>query len=69
MAGFLWKRKEDRKIAMPPIPPLPPVPKPEDTDEAAERAAMLAKQRAGFRKTIITGALEPEPRGKTLLGG
>ena len=69
MAGLFWKPKKDKPFVMPPIPPLPPLPTEEDTDEAADRAAKLAAQRAGFRKTIITGALEPEPTGKKLLGG
>lgn len=51
----------------PPVPPPPPTP--EVGPEAEEQAAMRAKKRKGFAKTIITGALEPAGGGKrTLLG-
>lgn len=55
----------------PELPKPPPPPKiPQAGDETSDWAARLARQRSGFRKTIVTGALEPESTGKKrLLGG
>jgi len=51
-------------------PPKVMVPAVPQQDTAAEDyAGKLASKRSGFRKTVITGALEPTSRGKkTLLG-
>jgi len=65
MSGLFAKPKAPK---MPPVPPPPAVP--EAAPEAEEQAARRARRRSGFRKTILTGALEPEVTGKKrLLGG
>lgn len=51
----------------------PPVVKAEaepitETGEAGEEERKRARRRGGRRKTVITGALEPETTKKTLLG-
>lgn len=42
---------------------------PEVGEEASEAAIRRARQRRGFRRTIITGALTPTPTGKKQLLG
>jgi len=65
VAGLFSKPKS---VKPPPVPPPPVIP--EAGPETEDWAARAARRRAGFRKTIITGALEPMPTGgKTLLGG
>jgi len=55
-----------KKVAPPPVPP--PVAIPEVGEEVEETTMKRARRRRGYAKTIITGSLEPEPKGKTLLG-
>jgi len=65
MGGLFSKPK---RVTPPPVPEPEPVPElmPE---EAKEEVARRRRGRGGRRKTIITGALEPETVGKkTLLG-
>ena len=65
--SFLFS-KPKRAPPPPPVPPPPPIP--EVGPETEDFAARLARRRAGFRRTIVTGALEPMPTGrKRLLGG
>lgn len=63
MASLFSKPKSP---TLPPVPPPPPVPVIED--DTADDAARAAKRRSGFKKTIITGDLEPNTGKKTLLG-
>jgi hypothetical protein len=51
-----------------PPPPPPPVALPEVGPDTGDAAARAAQRRSGFQRTILTGALEPEPRKKTTLG-
>jgi len=65
MAGLFSRPKPP---PMPRVPAPPPIPQP--GDEAADAAMKRARQRGGFRKTIITGELAPAGKGlKTVLGG
>lgn len=63
MGGMFSKPK---KVMPPPVPE--PAPMPEVAPEAGETAIRRARRRKGFAKTIITGALEPPARKKTMLG-
>ena len=66
MAGLFGKPK--KPPPPPPVPPPPPIP--EVGPDVGEEAALRARRRKGFRRTILTGALEPAPAGKKrLLGG
>ncbi len=75
MAGLFSKPKPPppplplRPAPLPPVPSLPPI-KTEGLDR--EASLRFAKRRKGFRRTILTGSLEPTremaPK-KTLLGG
>lgn len=66
MGGLFGKPKA---VAPPPLPPVPaPAAIPEVTEEAGEAAVRKARRRRGFAKTIVTGALEPATKKKTLLG-
>lgn len=59
--------KVKKAPAPPPVPPPPAIP--EVGPEPGEEAARRARRRTGFRKTILTGALEPGQAGKkTVLG-
>jgi hypothetical protein len=64
MAVLFGKRKSP-KIS--PVPP--PAAIPETAPETEEYAAKIARRRMGYRKTIITGALEPMTSGKKKLLG
>lgn len=64
MSGLFPKPKT---VTPPPLPPPPPRPEPELFEEAGELAKKKAVRRRGRRRTIITGELEPETRGKVLL--
>ena len=55
-----------KKVTPPPLPE--PAPMPEVTEEVGETAIKRARRRKGYAKTIITGALEPPARKKTILG-
>jgi len=58
-----------KKVTPPPLPPPPePPPIPEVMEEAGEAAVRKARRRRGYARTIITGALEPPTRKKTVLG-
>ncbi len=59
--------KKPKKVAPPPPPP-PPEPIPEVAPETEEAAVKKVRRRKGFAKTIITGALEPTAKKKTVLG-
>jgi len=67
MGGLFAKPK---KVAPPPPPEPPPAPPaaPEVMEEVGEAAVRKARRRKGFARTIITGALEPPARKKTVLG-
>jgi len=57
-----------KKPEMPVVPPPPAIP--EVGPEVPDYAAKLARKRAGFRSTILTGNLTPMDTGKKqLLGG
>jgi len=64
MGGFF--SKPSKPAPLPPPPPPPPIP--DVTPETEDFARKQARRRSGFRKTIITGALEPAKKGKTILG-
>ena len=49
-------------------PPPPPMAIPEKAGEAGEQAAMRERRRSGFAKTVLTGALTPGSKKKTILG-
>lgn len=55
-----------KKVTPPPLPP--PAAIPEVGLEVEETAVRKARRRKGFARTIITGALEPPARKKTVLG-
>lgn len=63
MGGLFSKPK-----APAPPKPIAPAAVPEIGAETEEMAARRARRRGGFRRTIITGALEPDTGKKTLLG-
>lgn len=66
MGGLFAKPK---KVTPPPLPPVPEPPAmPEAAVEAGETAVKRARRRKGFARTIITGALEPTAKRKTVLG-
>jgi len=54
------------KSKPPPVPPPQPIPEvgPETEDQAMKRA----RARSGFKKTVLTGALEPPTTKSTVLG-
>lgn len=54
------------KTRTPQVSPAPPIP--EVGEEVEDIAKRRARQRRGFRKTLITGALEPQTGKKRLLG-
>ena len=61
----------DTLFAGPSTPNLPPRPAPPalpEVGEAGDIEARRVKRRRGRRETILTGALEPEPQKKILLG-
>lgn len=66
MAGLFTRPK----VVTP--PPLPPAPAPpaisEVGPEAGEAEMRRVRRRRGFARTIVTGALEPPTRKKTVLG-
>lgn len=58
------------KPKSPPMPKVPPPPAlPEVGPETEDFAARMAKRRSGFRKTILTGDLQPINTGKKQLLG
>jgi len=60
--------KAPKAPAPPPVPP--PAPIPEVGPETGDETMRMARRRSGFRKTLLTGNLEPIGTGKkTLLGG
>lgn len=59
--------KKPKKVAPPPPPP-PPEPIPEVAPETEGAVIKKLRRRKGFAKTIITGALEPVAKKKTVLG-
>ncbi len=63
MGGMFAKPKP---VAPPPLPA--PTAIPEVAPEAGEAEMRRARRRRGYAKTIITGALEPAARKKTVLG-
>lgn len=63
MAGLFSKPK---KVKPPPVPP--PTPIPEVGEEVEDIAMRQARRKRGFMSTIITGALEPAKKGRTVLG-
>lgn len=63
MGGLFSKPKSPSPPKVPPPPAIPEV-GPEAGDEAMRRA----RRRSGFRKTIITGSLEPMTGKKQFLG-
>lgn len=64
---FDWGGGPRAKTVKP--PPLPaPAAIPEVGPEAGETAIKKARRRRGYAKTIVTGALEPPARKKTVLG-
>lgn len=67
---LLWPFGQKSEKATPPPPKLPdPLAVPEvKQEEAGDLAKRRAIRRRGRGKTVITGALEPETKGKTLLG-
>lgn len=65
MAGLFSKPK---KVRAPALPSPPPMPEPELYEEAGEFAKKKTRKRRGKRRTIVTGALEPETTKRTLLG-
>lgn len=63
MGGLFAKPKV---VKPPPVPP--PAAIPEAAVEAGETAVKRARRRKGYARTVITGALQPEPKKKTILG-
>lgn len=63
MGGMFAK---PRAVKPPPVPA--PTAIPEVAPEAEETAIRQARRRRGFARTIVTGALEPPARKKTVLG-
>ena len=55
------------KSVKPPAPP-PPIAMQEVGQEVGETEAKRVRRRAGFEKTIVTGALSPTTKKKTRLG-
>ena len=69
MGGFLGIGSKPKAVAPPPLPPPPEPPAaPEVMEEAGEAAVRKARRRRGYAKTIVTGALEPATKKRTLLG-
>jgi len=64
MGGLFGGKKKSPKPQAVPAPQAIP----EVGDEAGEDAVRKAMKRSGFRRTILTGALEPNTGKKTLLG-
>lgn len=60
----IFSKPKAVKMPAPPPPPAMPV----ESSDAGDYAAMMAKKRSGFRKTILTGALAPTTGKKTTLG-
>jgi hypothetical protein len=67
-AAAVSASSKPKSVKPPPLPPPTPVPEPELYEEAGELEKKKVSRRKGRAKTIITGELEPETRGKTLLG-
>lgn len=61
--GFLFGKKPEPVRPAPP-PPLPEPPPIAEVEGAGEAAKKRVRRRRGFEKTILTGALAPEERGK-----
>lgn len=64
--SFLFSKGRGAVPQMPPLPP--PAAIPQVGPEPGDWATRLAKRRAGFAKTILTGELQTTKAGKTLLG-
>jgi len=64
MGGMFSKPKKVK----PPPPPPPPEPIPEALSETEEEEIKKVRRRKGYAKTIITGALEPPAKKRTVLG-
>lgn len=68
-ADPLGLTKKPKPVAPPPLPPEPaPAAIPEVGLEVEGAAVRKARRRKGFARTILTGALEPATKKKTLLG-
>lgn len=63
--GVIFSKPKSSSLS--PVSQPPPIP--DEAPEAGEEAAKRARRRTGFRKTILTGALEPQTTRKQLLGG
>lgn len=64
--GGIFGGGKPKKVAPPPVPP--PAPIPEVAPETEDWAMRGARRRKGFMGTVITGALEPAKRKRTVLG-
>ena len=62
----LFAKPSKPKYIPPPVKEPPPVP--QIGPSTYDTAFTAAKRRSGFRKTILTGALEPAGAGKAVLG-
>ena len=66
MGGLASLFSKPKPPKPPPVPPPPAIP--QDTGDAGDYAAKLAQRRSGFRKTVLTGSLEPNTGKKSVLG-
>ncbi len=62
--SFLFPKK--KKAVPPPVPE--PAPLPEIDERVGDEARRRVKKQAGFRKTILTGGLQPQTGKKKRLG-
>ena len=66
MASLFSKPKKSAPVVMPRV--QDPSPIPQASSLSGDNAMRSAKNRSGFRKSILTGALEPETSKKKILG-
>jgi hypothetical protein len=66
MAGLFSRPKKASPVPMPKVADPPPLP--QVGPEPSEYAMRNLKKKSGFRKSILTGSVEPEMQKKKILG-